>query len=298
MASVITRRQPGLAPLLVASSLWGLWATGEKFGLAGMAGVTLLAVTLASSTVLLWAILLRRGCHERPGHGQLALLALLGFFEPMLGYGATIVGLAHVNASEAALLGGTEAVFVVVLTALSSRRAPTLGAVAGILLGAVGVAVLGGSRGDLGLSSGSLLVLAGSLSAAIATMIAGRAVTDMDPLVVTAYQFLFGLLFTMPLLVWHWSMGDGLLTASVHPGHWLTVVLVCGLGLGIAFLLYNRALTRVSVSTAGIILNVIPVFGVATAVVFLREALNVWQFIGAALIVGGIFLFTEKDLGK
>ncbi|MCX4539392.1 DMT family transporter [Streptomyces sp. NBC_01565] len=297
MSTVITRGQRGLLPLLIASVLWGVWTTGEKFGLAGMSVVTLLAVTLASATALLWAIMLRQG-YRRPTRQQLKLLALLGLFEPMLGYGAIGLGLAYINAADAALLDGTEAVFIVALAAFLNRRMPTGRAIAGVVLAAVGVGLLGGPRADLGLSLGSLLVLAGSLAAAIATMIAGRAVVDMDPLVVTAYQFAFGLLFTVPLLVWQWATGDSALTPSVHPGHWLVVIVVCGFGLGIAYLLYNRAITQVSVSAAGIVLNIIPVFGVAAAIIFLGEAITLWQFIGASLIIGGIFLFTEADLDE
>ncbi|MFD0385367.1 EamA family transporter [Streptomyces stramineus] len=120
-------------------------------------------------------------------------------------------------------------------------------------------------------------------------------VLDMEPLVVTAYQFGFGLLFTLPLLIWQWGTNGSALTASVRSSHWLVAAVVCGCGLGVAYLLYNHSITRLSVSAAGIILNIIPVFGVAAAIVFLGESINAWQFIGAALIVGGIFLFSEAD---
>lgn len=297
MTTVFTRRQAGLAPLLIAAVLWGVWTTGQKYALDGLSVVSLLALILAASTALLWTILLARG-HRRPTGEQLRLLALLGLFEPMLGYGAIGLGLAYIDAAEAALLDGTEAVFIVALAAFLNRRMPTGRAVTGVVLAAAGVALLGGPRADLGLSAGSLLVLAGSLAAAIATMIAGRAVLVLDPLAVTAYQFAFGLLFTLPLLAWQWGAGADALTGTVHPGHWLVAAVVCGFGLGVAYLLYNHAITRLSVSAAGIVLNIIPVFGVAAAIVFLKESVTVWQFIGAALIIGGIFLFTEDDLDE
>ncbi|RKN77314.1 DMT family transporter [Streptomyces klenkii] len=297
MSGVITRRQRGLLPLLVASILWGVWTTGEKYSLAGLSVVTLLTITLAASAALLWVILLWKG-HQRPTGKQLRLLALLGLFEPMLGYGAIGLGLAYIDAAEAALLDGTEAVFIVALAAFVNRRLPTGRAVAGVVLAAAGVALLGGPRADLGLSLGSFLVLAGSLAAAIATMIAGRVVLDMDPLVVTAYQFGFGLLFMLPLLIWQWGTDATALTAGVNAGHWAVAAIVCGGGLGVAYLLYNHSITRLSVSAAGVILNIIPVFGVAAAIIFLGESINLWQFVGAALIVSGIFLFSEADLDE
>ncbi|MEU5163464.1 EamA family transporter [Streptomyces sp. NPDC020875] len=44
--------------------------------------------------------------------------------------------------------------------------------------------------------------------------------------------------------------------------------------------------------------SVTPFFGVVAAIVFLEESVTVRQFVGAALIIGGIFLFTEDDLDE
>lgn len=286
--------QGGLLPILVASALWGMWITAEKYSLRGLPVVTVLALTLTAATALLWAVLWRRG-HTRPTTGQLRLLAVLGLFEPMMGYGAIGLGLEHVAAAKATLLSGTEACWVVLLAAIVRRRPPTAWAVAGVLSSATGVAVLGGAHDGLGFGIGDLLVLVGAISAAIATLIAGHAVRQVDSLVVTAYQFGFGLLFTLPLVAWEWLSDGTVVTEHARPSHWVVALVVCGCGLALAFLLYNRAITRVSVTAAGILITVVPLFGLATAVTFLGEVLHAGHFVGAVLILGGICLFSEPE---
>ncbi|WP_327069952.1 DMT family transporter [Kitasatospora sp. NBC_01250] len=288
------RRSGGTLTLIGASAIWGLWTTAEKYSLRGLPVMTVLAVSLGTATALLWLVLLRRG-HRRPPRDQLRRLALLGLFEPMLGYGAIGLGLSRIQATEASILDGTEACFVVALVALVSRRPPTLRGVGGVLLGLVGVAALGGSSALLGLRAGDLLVLLGAFAAATATLITDRVVRDTDPLVATAYQFTFGLLFTVPLLVGQWIVDGRLTTPQAGPQHWLVAAAVCGAGLASAFLMYNYAVTRTPVTTAGVLLNSIPVFGIVSAVVFLGERIGAWQYVGAALVLAGIFLFSEAD---
>jgi drug/metabolite transporter (DMT)-like permease len=292
--SGVSQWKGGLLLLVLASALWGAWTAAEKYSLGGLPVITVLGLTLVAAAGLLWAVLLRQG-HTRPTREQLRLLAVLGLLEPTIGYGAIGLGLVHVEAAEAALLSGTEACWVVVLASIVSRRLPTRRAVAGVLLAAVGVAVLGGVHGALGLGKGDMLVLVGAVAAATATIIAGRAVRDMEPLVVTSYQFGFGLLFMLPLLAWEWLINGTVTTPQARPGHWIAALLVCGGGLAVAFLLYNHAITRISVTAAGVLINLVPLFGLAAAVIFLGESLNRWHFLGAALILGGIFLFSEAD---
>jgi drug/metabolite transporter (DMT)-like permease len=71
-----------------------------------------------------------------------------------------------------------------------------------------------------------------------------------------------------------------------------------GIGIGAyacSFLLYNFAIARVSAGRAAMILNLMPVFGVVIAVIFLGEHPAAWQLVGAAMIVGSIFVFPEDE---
>ena len=66
-----------------------------------------------------------------------------------------------------------------------------------------------------------------------------------------------------------------------------------GIALAAGFLLYNYAIVRVPVTTAGMILNTLPVFGVAAAIAFLGERITWAQVAGAVVILIAFFLFEE-----
>lgn len=55
------------------------------------------------------------------------------------------------------------------------------------------------------------------------------------------------------------------------------------------------ALATVRAGRAGIILHLLPVFGVLSAVAVLGERIGGWQWCGAALIVASIFVFPDGE---
>lgn len=56
----------------------------------------------------------------------------------------------------------------------------------------------------------------------------------------------------------------------------------------VPFLLYTYAVARLPASHTGLLLNLIPVFGILAAVVLLDEHLMVTQLLGAGLVVVGL----------
>lgn len=55
-----------------------------------------------------------------------------------------------------------------------------------------------------------------------------------------------------------------------------------------AYLLYNLGVARVGAARAGMSIHLIPVFGVALAVLFLHETLHAYHVLGMAAILGGL----------
>ena len=114
---------------------------------------------------------------------------------------------------------------------------------------------------------------------------------DVDPLTMTAHQMGFAALCTLPLLAWQWQAG-AIGGPAARPADW-AVAMASGIALAAGFLLYNYAIVRVPVTTAGMILNTLPVFGVAAAIAFLGERITWAQVVGAVVILIAFFLFEE-----
>jgi drug/metabolite transporter (DMT)-like permease len=278
--------------LVCAAACWGSGNVAAKYALGGIPPMTLLMVELLAATLVLWGVLLVHGHRRPPG---LARLALLGFFEPGLTDAAVTFGLAHTSASDASLLAGTESVFVAILAVIFLQQRFNRAAIVAIGLAFIGVAALGSAAPTLSAGCGDLLVLAGSLAAAIYVTLAARVAPELDALTMTAYQFLAGLLVAAPFALAQWIVGGAVLSGATEPGQWAAAVAVGVFGLALSFLLYNHAIGRVNVTTAGMVLNLIPLFGLLGAVLVLGDTVDVWQGLGAALILGALVLFTTAE---
>jgi drug/metabolite transporter (DMT)-like permease len=282
--------------LVVASACWGSDAVIVKYALRGIPAMSLLMLELLCATAALWAVLLVRG-HRRPQH--LWRLALLGLFEPGLTYAAVNYGLVRTSASDASLLAGTETLFVVVLAAIFLRQRLHRLAVLAVAVSAVGVGALGGSGASLSVGLGDLLVLAGSLAAAIYVTLASTIAPDMDPLTMTAYQFLAGTIVAVPFVLLQWGGRPGdLIPPGASAGYWVAGAGAGVIGLALSFLLYNHAIGHIHVTTASMVLTLIPLFGLAGAVLVLGEGVDAWEGVGAVLIVAGLLLFARAEGGS
>jgi drug/metabolite transporter (DMT)-like permease len=288
----IIRHRGGVAPLIAASVVFALWNTAYKYAVDGLPVAVALSVMLLTAAAALWAFALLRG-RQRLTRRQLRRIALAGAVDPALSYAAIGVGLSHIDATVSAMLDGTEACFVVAFGALIARRAPGSRAVLGVLISAAGVTALGGARSLLGIGPWELLVLGGVACAGLCNVLSERVLgDDVDPVTMTAYQMSFAALATLPLLAWQWRAPGGIGGPVAHPSAWPAAV-ACGIALAAGFLLYNYAIVRVPVATAGMVLNTLPVFGVAAAIAFLGERITWAQVAGAAVILVAFFLFEE-----
>jgi drug/metabolite transporter (DMT)-like permease len=268
-----------------------MWNTAYKYAVDGLPVMTVLPVMLLTAAAALWGCALARG-RQRLTRRQLRRIAVMGMIDPAIGYALIGVGLTHVEATVSAMLDGTEACFVVAFAAIIARRSPGPRAVIGVLLSAAGVAVLGGTHSLLGFGPWNLVVLGGVACAGLCNVLTDRVLgDDVDPLTVTAHQMGFAALCTLPLLGWQWQAG-AIGGPAVRPADW-AVAMASGIALAAGFLLYNYAIIRVPVTTAGMILNTLPVFGVAAAIAFLGERITWAQVVGALVILIAFFLFEE-----
>ena len=288
----ILRHRGGVVPLIAASVVFALWNTAYKYAVDGLPVMTALSVMLLTAAAVLWGCALARGRQRLTG-GQLRRIAVMGMIDPAIGYAAIGVGLSHVDATVSAMLDGTEACFVVAFCAIIARRSPGPRAVVGVLLSAAGVAVLGGTHSLLGIGPWDLVVLGGVACAGLCNVLTDRVLgDDVDPLTMTAHQMGFAALCTVPLLAWQWQAGGTITGPAARPADW-AVAVASGIALAAGFLLYNYAIVRVPVTTAGMILNTLPVFGVAAAIAFLGERITGAQVAGAVVILIAFFLFEE-----
>jgi O-acetylserine/cysteine efflux transporter len=284
-----------LAALVIASLFWGTAVSVTKYALRGFGPITLLAISLIAGTAVLWTIVILRGRRPPPRWRR---VVLLGLFEPALAYAGDLLGLDRTSAANGALLSGLESVFIVLLAAVFLRERITGRIAAALALALAGVMALEGTGSFSGAGIGDLLVLAGVLSAAAYTIVARGMGEDSDPLTVTACQFAAATILVLPAAIFMWATHVETPPSHVPARFWLAALLVGVVGYAASFLLYNYAIARVRAAPASIIVNLIPVFGLASAVGWLGDPLTAGRIFGAILIGLSVTIFTAIELGE
>jgi drug/metabolite transporter (DMT)-like permease len=275
--------------LVLAALSWGGATVTSKYAVGGIGYTDLLAIELFVGLVLLTGYGAYTGHLRRTRRWR--LYALLGLFEPALSFALFDAGLVHTGASDGALLVSLESVFAVLLAVVFLRERPGAGLFVALGLGFVGAVLVAAEGGSTHATlAGDLLVLGGALTAgAFSAMARGVAGHD-HPVTVTAYQFAFASLFSLPLvLASHSQLGHA------DAGHIGAAVATGLIGSAVPFLLYNAAIASTAASRAAITLNLIPVFGVVFAFVLLGERPGLAQLAGGLLIVVALALTGGGD---
>jgi drug/metabolite transporter (DMT)-like permease len=276
--------------LLLTVLIWGVNFPILKAALSAMHPHALNVFRFSVSALVLGVMYARRGdatsfFEPMRRHGwTLAGLGLLGYVFYQLCF---ILGVNLTTAGSAALIMSAAPLW----TALVGRVLGTerlvglawIGLVA--ILAGTAVVVLGGAKATGGSLAGNALILLGSVLWGFYTALNTRVVHDVSPIGVT----FFGIACALPFLV---AIGAPYLPAvdwaGVTPAVWLAIVFSGGLSTGIAFVIWTTAVKHVGASNTAVYNNLVPFVAVLGGWLFLGEAVAWPQFVGGALIIGGL----------
>lgn len=274
--------------LIVACALWGAATVLNKALLASISPIPLLILQLAPSALALWIMVFVTGA-KAVRRSLLLPLILLGILNPGISYTLGLMGLARISASVSTLLWSAEPLMILGLAAILLREPVTWRLLAVMLVGAFGVTLVADVIGGLGSASNDLggiaLLLGAVLCCAFYTVFSRKLGEEVDPVYTVAVQQASGLTWAVALLFAGTSFGA--------PSDFLAIPLdligaatLSGLlYYAAAYWLYITALRSVPAALAGSYFNVIPIFGVGLAVIFLGETLSPIQWAGAAAIL-------------
>jgi drug/metabolite transporter (DMT)-like permease len=184
----------GVAAAFAAIYLfWGGTFLAIRYAVADVPPLLTIAVRCAGGAALLYLWLLWRGGLARSTRRQWLTSAAAGAFLFVGGHGVLAWAEQRVSSGQAALFMTSIPLWLVLLTSVRERRAPSRMVIAGLVLGTVGVALL--ARGD-GIWSGSpvdrLALIGCGLAWAIGSVIARDGARPASAIQSTAMQLAAG----------------------------------------------------------------------------------------------------------
>jgi drug/metabolite transporter, DME family len=288
-----------MAALVAAGVLWG---TGGPLGslLGRFAGLSVLAVAayrllVGGATITIILAAGRRGLPRGlPAWRRITVIGLLSALYQSSYFAA--IALTSVSMATLVTVGATPALVVLVEACTGRQR------LSGRVVLTVGLAVAGlglltgipaGRLSTIHLLAGTGLSLISAAGFAAVTLLGARPVAGLGELTMTGTGFLLGGAVLAPFAAIFGGLGFPATPAAAG------LLIVFGIApTAAAYLLYFRALRRVSPATASVLSLLEPLTSTLLAVLFLGDHLNAADLAGAALLTAALLLAGGAERGR
>jgi drug/metabolite transporter (DMT)-like permease len=250
----------------------------------------LAAVTLAFLTRLI------DGHLRLPPKSQLVGLLLLGLTGVFSYNICFFSGLRYIEAGRASLIIALNPMAITIGAVLLYGERLSLLQCVGLLISLCG-AFLVISNGDPailfsgGFGWGETAIIGCVISWAAYSLIGRSVLKAMTPLSAVFYSALFGALMLFPA-----TLVDGSLPnpGSYAAADWLSLLFLGILGTAAGFTLYYRAITKIGAARSSVFINLVPLFSILLAWLFLAETVNLSVLFGGAILMTGVYLTNRK----
>ena len=277
--------------LLLAASvplLWGIGFTFAKAGLNEFPPLFLMGLrfTLAALT-LVWFVPIPRG--------QLKQIFWISLVGSTLQYGMTFTGLSMLDASLAIIIIHLEVPFSVLLAAIVLKDNPGIQRIIGMLISFAGIVLIAGQPSLSEQLPAILLTAAGAMTWAVGQIMVKRLENPPSGFALTAWVGVF----SGPQMILGSFMFEDSQLESLANASWIGWGVILYLALIMTVLGYGiwyHVLSRNHVSKVMPVMLLLPVFTIASSMLFLGEEPSPMIFIGAAVVIGGVsMIVTTKD---
>jgi len=281
--------------LILAAAAWGFGTVVAKRAVAEVPPFTLLAIQLASSVVVLGALMRWRGLPLRDPSSP-PLLGRLGLLNPGAAYGLSLLGLTSISVSLSVLLWAVEPLLILLLAVIVLRERVSPGVVLLSLI-AIGSLVAVAQPAMSASALGVALTIAGVVCCAIYTIVvrASIAAADSTAQVVLAQQVhALGLATVLVLALGLLGRDPGVVGLT---GVGLASAVLSGvLYYAVAYWFYLSGLRHVPASIASASFYLVPAFGVAGGFALLGDHLAVSQWLGVAIAAVAVSVIIGRTI--
>lgn len=284
--------------LILLGSIWGASYLFIKIGGEYVTPITLVAMrTALAGVVLFLALLVRREKLPSLRAPIWKWLAVMGLLNSVIPYTLITWGETRISSGLAGILVGAMPIFVVLFAHwMTHDEKLTPRKISGIGAGFLGVVLLflpDFLQAATANIFGGLAVIAAAVSYAFATIYARRHFKGASHVTVAFGQMLTASLVLVPasvLLEHPWTLAPTPLALAA-------IATLSILGTAIAYLMYYWLIANVGPTRTSLVTYIGPIVAVILGAVFLQEHLQWTMLFGLVLIVAGVGLVTDVQLG-
>jgi len=276
--------------LFLMAVIWGINFVVVKYATHVFNPVAFTGLRVGTAAVFLLAVAFARGRFTLPRRDVIGLL-LLGVIGNGLYQLFFVHGVARTRAGNAALIVAAAPAFIALFARVRGLERVRRLTVVGIALSVLGVGlVIAGSarpaNGEVTLL-GSTLVFFGVLCWSVYTIMLQPYTKRIDVIRLAAITMVGGavpllIASTPALIATNWSV--------VGRGGWLALFYSSVISMGVGYFFWYRGLRVLGPTRTAVYANLQPIIALAVAWAFLGEIPTIFQGVGAATIVAGVFL--------
>jgi drug/metabolite transporter (DMT)-like permease len=276
--------------LLLMALIWGVNFSVVKYGTQVFTPLAFTGIRVGLAALVLLTFSAFRKT-RRPNREEMLALITLGVLGNGLYQIMFVEGISRTRVGNAALIVAATPAFIAITGRIRGSERINRNTAMGIALSLVGVGlvVLGSARKASGEATltGTMLVFAGTLCWTLFTVMLQPYARKLDPVHLSAFTMLGG---TIPMLI---ATPRALLAtdwSAVGFAAWSAIFYASVLSMGLAYIFWYRGLRVLGPTRTAMYGNLQPVIAIGVAWIALSEAPTVWQLIGTATIMSGLFL--------
>ena len=276
--------------LFTMAVIWGINFVVVKYATHVFNPVAFTGLRVGTAAAFLLLVALARGGIALPRRDVVRLL-FLGVIGNGLYQLFFVHGVARTRAGNAALIVGAAPAFIALIARARGLERVKRMTLAGIALSVIGVGlvIVGSASSSSGETTllGSILVFMGVLCWTVYTILLQPYTKRIDVIQLSAVTMVGG---AVPLLVASTPALVATDWSKVGAGGWLALLYSSVISMGVAYFFWYRGLRVLGPTRTAVYSNLQPIIALLVAWAFLGENPTIFQGVGAATIIAGVFL--------
>jgi drug/metabolite transporter (DMT)-like permease len=282
--------------VVLAMIFWGFTFVLYKYANESFRPISIIFLRLFVSLFFLFGFALMFKRLKRIRKEDWKWLILLTLFEPFFYFLGEVNGMTMVTPTVGAVIVATIPLIVPFAAYIFFRERLTLLNRIGLVISFTGVlmVVLNRSEGFSADPRGVLLMFVAVVSAVGYTMVVKKLVSRYNPITITAYQSLCGLVMFLPLFLL--LEVPRMQPVTVSTSSLLAVLYLGVMGSGICFILLTIGIRELGAARANIFANLVPVVAAVLSFLLLKEPMPLLKIAGIMIVIGGLFMTQISEI--